>query len=79
MSSDEKLKVMNATIKTVFDLLQQRLNNRVEILNAMDSAHVENLPDKVREMREIEAGKNRAVMEEQKDLITILKSIFPDG
>lgn len=79
ISSDEKLKVMNATIKTVFDLLQQRLNNRVEILSAMDSAHLDNLPDKVKEMREIEAGKIRAVMQEQKDLLTILKSIFPDG
>ena len=78
-STEESLATMQATIKTVFDLLQQRLNNRIEALNALESAHLDNIPDKVKEMREIEAAKIRAVMQEQKDLITILKSIFPDG
>ncbi len=79
LSTEEQLKIMQATIKTVFDLLQDRLNNKVEALNSLESAHMDNIPDQVKQMREIEAGKIRAVMQEQKDLITILKAMFPNG
>jgi hypothetical protein len=79
MSADDQIKIMQATIKTVFDLLQDRLNNRVEALNALENAHMDNIPDQVKQMREVEAGKIRAVMQEQKDLITILKAIFPQN
>lgn len=78
-SADDQLKVMQATIKTVFDLLQARLNNKVEALNSLEGAHMDNIPDSVKVKREEEAGKIRAVMQEQKDLLTILKAIFPDA
>ena len=79
LTAEEKIKLMNATMKTVFDLLQSRLANQLETLNSLENAHMDNIPDEVKKMREIEAGKIRAVMQEQKDLVTILKALFPNG
>lgn len=80
MSNDEILKAMQATITTIKDLLNKRLGNQVEALNAISNApSLDSIPEKVKEMREIEAGKIRAVMQEQKDLITIINALFPDG
>lgn len=79
MDDKDKMKVMEATIQTVFDLLQRRLTNNVEAVNAISIAPMDNLSEKIKEMREVEAGKIRAVMQEQKDLITILKALFPSN
>lgn len=80
MSNDEILKAMQATITTIKDLLNKRLGNQVEALNAISNApSLDSIPESVKEMREIEAGKIRAVMQEQKDLITIINALFPDG
>jgi hypothetical protein len=79
LSTEEQLKLMNATMKTVFDLIEARLANQVETLNSLENAHMDNIPDEVKKMREIEAGKIRAVMQEQKDLKTILKAMFPNA
>lgn len=70
--------IMQQTVKAIKELLQKRLNNRVETLNAMSSVPFENLPEAVLKMREEEASKNRAVMQEQKGLIEIINAMFPD-
>jgi predicted amidohydrolase len=70
---------MADTAKHLNDMIQKRLNNRVEALNTLESSPMDNLPDEVKKMREIEAGKIRAVMQEQKDLIEIVKILFPDA
>ncbi len=58
-------------------MIQKRLNNRVAGLSALDASPLENLPDDVKKMRELEASKMRAVMEEQKDIIEIINLLFP--
>jgi len=79
LPTNEKLKIMADTAKHLNDMIQKRLNNRVEALNTLESSPMDNLPDEVKKMREIEAGKIRAVMQEQKDLIEIVKILFPDA
>jgi len=79
LPTNEKLKIMADTVKHLNDMIQKRLNNRVEALNTLESSPMDNLPDEVKKMREIEAGKIRAVMQEQKDLIEIVKILFPDA
>lgn len=79
MNTEEKLKIMNATIKPVMNLLQNRLNNRIDALNAFATTTLDNIPAEIQKMREDEASKIRAVMQEQRDLIDILKVMYPDA
>lgn len=74
----EKLEVMAATVKSIKELLQKRLSNKIEALNSVASASIDNIPVEVQKMREDEAGKIRAVMQEQKDLIEIINVMFPE-
>ena len=79
MNEKEKFAAMTDAAKQLNSMIQSRLNNRIEALNALAGSPVDNLPDDVKQMREIEACKIRAVMEEQKDLIAIIKMLFPDA
>lgn len=67
-----------ATVKTIKDLLQKRLSNKVELLNTLQSQPLENIPDAVKLKREEEASRVLAVMQEQKDLIEIINALFPN-
>lgn len=75
---NEQYKVMAATVKSIKDLLQNRLNNKIDALNTLSSAPLDNIPVEVQKMREDEAAKIRAVMQEQKDLIEIINILFPE-
>lgn len=77
MEEKEKTQIMSDTAQHLIDMVQKRLNNRFEALNALASSPMDNISDEIKKMREIEAGKIRAVMEEQKDLIDIMKVLFP--
>lgn len=77
MEDKEYIAIM-ATVKTIKDLLQKRLNNKVELLNTLQSQPLENIPDAVKLKREEEASRVRAVMQEQKDLIEIINALFPN-
>jgi len=79
MDNAEKSKIMADTAKHLVSMIQNRLNNRIEALNTLQASPMDSVPDNVKEMREIEAGKVRAVMQEQKDLIEIIKMLFPDA
>lgn len=79
MNEKEKFAAMTDAAKQLNSMIQSRLNNRIEALTALAGSPVDNLPDDVKQMREIEACKIRAVMEEQKDLIAIIKMLFPDA
>ncbi|MBA4155064.1 phosphoadenosine phosphosulfate reductase family protein [Flavobacterium sp.] len=67
-----------ATVKTIKDLLQKRLSNKVDLLNTLQSTSLDNVPDAIQKMREEEASRVRAVMQEQKDLIEIINALFPN-
>lgn len=58
-------------------LIQSRMNNRIEMLDAIAGSPMDSIPDDVKKMRELESCKIRAVLEEQKDLIEIIKVLFP--
>lgn len=78
MDDKKQLEIMAATVQTIKNLLQNRLNNKVEALNAISAAPLDNLPEVIQKMREEEAAKIRAVMQEQKDLIEIINAMFPE-
>jgi predicted amidohydrolase len=78
LSTTDKAIIMAETAAQLADMIQKRLSNRIEALNALSASPMENLPDEVKKMREIEGGKIRAVMQEQKDLIDIIKVLFPN-
>lgn len=79
LSAEEKKKIMSNTAKSLIDVIQKRLNNRIESLNQLENTQLDNFGEEVKKMREIEAGRIRAVMQEQKDLIEFMKVLFPDA
>lgn len=79
MDDKTKIEIMSATIKPIKDLLQKRLTNKVELLNTLQGSSLDNVPEQIQKMREEEAARVRAVMQEQKDLIEILNAMFPDA
>lgn len=70
---------MNATIKPVLTLLQSRLNVRLDAVNALSTTPMDNIPADIAKIREGEAAKIRAVVQEQRELIEILKVMYPDA
>jgi uncharacterized membrane protein len=79
MNNNDKFQTMTEAAKQIKDIIQGRLNNRLEALNTLSGSSLDNVPDEVKKMREIEAGKIRAVVQEQKDLIELIKSIYPNA
>jgi hypothetical protein len=79
MNNNDKFSIMTNAAKQIKDIIQGRLNNRLEAVNTLQGSSLDNVPDEVKKMREIEAGKIRAVMQEQKDLLEVIKSIYPDA
>jgi predicted metal-dependent hydrolase len=79
MNDKEKLEIMSATVKPIIDLLQTRMNKRVEILTTLSTNNLDSIPESVRKMREEECAKIRAVIQEQSDLIEIIKVLYPNG
>ena len=77
MDNNDKFQTMTVAAKQLSDMIQKRLANRVEALNSLSIPGLESVPDEVKKMREDEASKIRAVMQEQKDLIEIIKMLFP--
>lgn len=71
---------INTTVKQLNDMIQSRLNNRIEALNHLEPSPMDSgIPDEIKKMREIEACKIRAVMQEQKDLIELIKLLFQNA
>lgn len=79
MDNNEKSKAMTEAAKQLSTMIQNRLNSRVDALNALQASPMDSVPDGVKEMREIEAAKVRAVMQEQKDLLEIIRMLFPNA
>jgi hypothetical protein len=79
LTSKEKTNIMVQTANHLVDMIQTRLSHRIQALNTLSGSPMDNIPDEVKKMREIEAAKIRAVMEEQKDLIEIIKLLFPSS
>lgn len=75
----ENFRIMKATADQLVGMIQKRLANRLELLNTLSGNPMDVVPDEVKKMREIEASRGRAVMQEQKDIIEIIQMLYPDG
>ena len=78
MDDNKQLEIMSATVNSIKDLLEKRLSNRLDALQAISSSSLDNVPEIVKKMREDEASKIRAVIQEQRDILDIIKSLFPN-
>ena len=77
MNNEKELKIMSTTVNSIKELLEKRLKNRLDALEAMSSSSLDGLPEVIQKMREEEASKIRAVVQEQRDILDIIKSLFP--
>ncbi|UYW01783.1 hypothetical protein K5I29_02335 [Flavobacterium agricola] len=78
MERQKELEIMAATVQSIKNLLEKRLRNKLDALDAISTSSLDNIPEVVQMKREEEASKIRAVVQEQKDLIEIINVMFPD-
>ena len=69
---------MGDTVDSIKELLEKRLSNRLDALQAIATTSLDNVPESIQKMREEEASKTRAVIQEQRDILDIIKSLFPN-
>jgi hypothetical protein len=79
MNDKEKIQVMSSVVKPIVQLIEQRLGSRLDMLNTLAIQPIDgNLPESVKNKREDECSKIRAVVQEQRDLLSMIKALFPD-
>jgi hypothetical protein len=78
MDDKQRIQVMQETAAKFKELLLKRLANKVELLNTLQENISDSTPESVKKMREEEASRVRAVMQEQKDLIEIVNALYPE-
>lgn len=78
MDDKIKLEIMSTTVNSIKELLEKRLEKRLNALEAISSTSLDNLPEVIQSKREDEASKIRAVIQEQRDIIDIIKHLFPN-
>ena len=78
IEKEKELEIMSATVKSIKNLLDKRLKNKMDALDAITSCSLDNIPEVVQMKREEEASKIRAVVQEQRDLIEIINAMFPE-
>lgn len=79
MEANEKTIIMVETAQSLKDMVQKRMANRMNALTTLQTSPMESIPDDVKQMREVEASRIRAVMQEQSDLIEIIEMLFPQA
>lgn len=75
----EKEQHMTEAAKQLKNMIQRRLNNRIEALTSLQTTSMDGIPEQIQKMREEESSKIRTVMQEQKDIIEIITMLFPDA
>ncbi len=78
MDEKKQIEIMNSTVNSIKSLLEQRLNSRLDALQAISTTSLDNVPESIQKMREEEASKTRAVTQELRDILDIIKSLFPN-
>jgi len=79
MDDKQKIEIMAATVKPIIQFIEERRKSRFDLLNTLSSQSIENLPESIRKTREEEASRLRAVMQEQEDILTTIKVLYPNG
>lgn len=78
MEDKKQIEIMSTTVNSIKELLDKRLSNRLDALEAIATSSLDNVPESIQKMREEEASKTRAVIQEQRDILDIIKSLFPN-
>ncbi len=78
MDDNKQVEIMSATVNSIKELLEKRLSNRLDALEAIATTSLDGVPESIQKMREEEASKTRAVIQEQRDILDIIKSLFPN-
>lgn len=76
---DKALKIMNDTAKSVKTIITKKLANKTSALTGLDFSTLDNINDDVKKMRELQAVRLRAVIEELSDLKEIMDAMYPDA
>ena len=79
MTDKEKIQIMSETVKPIVDLIQARLNSRLDVLNTLAIQSIDNVPESIKKMREDESSRIRAVVQEQRDLLATINALYPNG
>lgn len=79
MDDQKTWKIMKQAVAPIIKMLEGRLSNRMNALEALSSSSLDGVPENVQRMREEEAAKIRAVIQEQRDIIDTMKLLYPDG
>lgn len=80
LTDTEQLKIMSDTVKPIIELIQSRIDGRQDALNALAIQPVDsNIPESIKKMREVEARQIRAILQEQKDILSIIKALYPQS
>ncbi len=78
MDKEQNWKIMQEAVQPIIAILEARLNTRLASVEALAVSPIDNIPESVRMRREEEASKIRAVIQEQRDIISILKTLYPN-
>ena len=80
INEEEKINIIRMTVKPIVDLIESRLNTRLDMLATISTNNaLENIPESIKKMREDESQKIRAVVQELRDLMAIIKALYPNG
>lgn len=77
MNDKEKLEFMQQVVNPIIALIQQRLDTRLDMLNTLAVQPLDTMPESIKRMREEESSKIRAVVQEQRDLLATIKTLYP--
>lgn len=71
---------MQKTVKPIVELLERRLETRQAVIETLSANAIDTtVPESVKLMREQEAARARAVVQELKDLLAIIKALHPSN
>jgi uncharacterized protein YlaN (UPF0358 family) len=76
---EQALKIMNDTAKSIKKMIDSKLSNKTVALTGLDFNALDNINDDVKKMRELQAVRLRAVIEELSDLKEIINAMYPDA
>lgn len=80
MSSEKQtIEIMQKTVKPIVELIEQRLETRQAVINTLSANAIDtSVPESVKLLREQEAARVRAVVQELKDLLAMIKALHPN-
>ena len=79
MVDTQKIKIMVDTVKPIVDFIQKRLDTRLDMLATLANQPLDSIPESVKLKREEESAKLRAVIQEERDILSTINALYPNG